>query len=218
MNRISRSIGGVLILLGFCANLWAQDTSFKYGVVGKHEDGMLYIVDNNAALNSGSHLKVNFEFPSATWFYVFYLSSDDNYSLVYSFAPETSVDLETNYDSLGWLVLDENIGQERFIFVASEHQLDQLEELIFNYDNASGKSRERFQKRIAKQFENFANPSEGGDQDENDTIQLTRRLEKSVMGGVTFRSTSDEEISAHSLSYEATGSHRSMAKFQVQHQ
>ena len=190
----------------------AQALTFHYGFIGEHDNQQLYVIEDGAALTSGAKLKLNFEYPEGNWFYVCYLSSTDEYALLYA----SNTGLDTNekiiFDTLGWLALDDNVGTETFTLISSEARLEKLETLFDNYSKAGDKSRKRFAKRISRALGDLEKQLES-----SGTLKMTQRLETPIMGGVTFRGVTAEEISQHSLSHMASGSKVANAVFVIQH-
>jgi len=190
----------------------AQALTFHYGFIGEHDNQQLYVIEDGATLTSGAKLKLNFEYPEGNWFYVCYLSSTDEYALLYA----SNTGLDTNeqviFDTLGWLALDDNVGTETFTLISSEARLEKLETLLDNYSKAGDKSRKRFAKRISRALEDLEKQLES-----SGTLKMTQRLETPIMGGVTFRGVTAEEISQYSLTHKASGSKVANAVFVIQH-
>ena len=190
----------------------AQALTFHYGFIGEHDNQQLYVIEDGAALTSGAKLKLNFEYPEGNWFYVCYLSSTDEYALLYA----SNTGLDTNekiiFDTLGWVALDDNVGTETFTLISSEARLEKLETLFDNYSKAGDKSRKRFAKRISRALEDLEKQLEP-----SGALKMTQRLETPIMGGLTFRGVTAEEISQHSLSHMASGSKVANAVFVIQH-
>ena len=190
----------------------AQALTFHYGFIGEHDNQQLYVIEDGAALTSGAKLKLNFEYPEGNWFYVCYLSSTDEYALLYA----SNTGLDTNeqiiFDTLGWLALDDNVGTETFTLISSEARLEKLETLFDNYSKAGDKSRKRFSKRISRALEDLEKQLES-----SGTLKMTQRLETPIIGGVTFRGVTADELSQHSLTHKASGSNVANAVFVIQH-
>ena len=190
----------------------AQALTFHYGFIGQNDDQQLYVIEDGAALTSGAKLKLNFEYAEGNWFYVCYLSSTDEYALLYA----SNTGLDTNeqiiFDTLGWLALDDNVGTETFTLISSEARLEKLETLFDNYSKAGDKSRKRFAKRISRALEDLEKQLES-----SGTLKMTQRLETPIMGGVTFRGVTADELSQHSLTHKASGSKVANAVFVIQH-
>ncbi|MCH1522119.1 MAG: hypothetical protein L7T80_04760 [Arenicellales bacterium] len=211
MKRLAISIIASLVV-GLAAPASAQQLTFHYGFIGQHDDQQLYIIEDRADLASGSKLKLNFEYPTGSWFYVCYLSSTDEHALLYASNTGLDANEQAIFDTVGWLALDENIGTETFTLIASERRLDTLETLFNNYSKASDKSRKRFAKRIARTLDDLQKQLK-----KSDSPQLTQRLDTPIMGGVTFRGVTGEEISQHSLSHKTNGDQIAKAIFVIQH-
>lgn len=190
----------------------AQALTFHYGFIGEHDNQQLYVIEDGAALTSGAKLKLNFEYAEGNWFYVCYLSSTDEYALLYA----SNTGLDTNeqiiFDTLGWLALDDNVGTETFTLISSEARLEKLETLFDNYSKAGDKSRKRFSKRISRALEDLEKQLES-----SGTLKMTQRLETPIIGGVTFRGVTADELSQHSLTHKASGSKVANAVFVIQH-
>ena len=211
MKRLAISIIASLVV-ALAAPAAAQPLTFHYGFIGQHDNQQLYVIEDGAALASGAKLKLNFEYPEGNWFYVCYLSSTDEYALLYA----SNTGLDTNeqiiFDTLGWLALDDNVGTETFTLISSEARLEKLETLFDNYSKAGDKSRKRFAKRISRALEDLEKQLES-----SGTLKMTQRLETPIMGGVTFRGVTAEEISQHSLTHKASGNKVANAVFVIQH-
>jgi hypothetical protein len=211
MKRLAISIIASLVV-GLAAPASAQQLTFHYGFIGQHDDQQLYVIEDRADLASGSKLKLNFEYATGSWFYVCYLSSTDEHALLYASNTGLDANEQAIFDTVGWLALDENIGTETFTLIASERRLDTLETLFNNYSKASDKSRKRFAKRIARTLDDLQKQLK-----KSDSPQLTQRLDTPIMGGVTFRGVTGEEISQHSLSHKTNGDQIAKAIFVIQH-
>ena len=211
MRKISIAAIAVCVAI-LTPQVIAQALTFHYGFIGQNDNQQLYVIEDGAALVSGAKLKLNFEYPEGNWFYVCYLSSTDEYALLYA----SNTGLDTNeqiiFDTLGWLALDDNVGTETFTLISSEARLEKLETLLDNYSKAGDKSRKRFAKRISRALEDLEKQLES-----SGTLKMTQRLDTPIMGGVTFRGVTAEEISQHSLSHKASGSKVANAVFVIRH-
>ena len=211
MKKLVSSIIAVLVA-ALAMPVAAQQLTFHYGFIGQHDDQELYVVENSVAVASGAKLKLNFEYPTGSWFYVCYLSSTDEHALLYASNTGLDANEQTIFDAVGWLALDENIGTETFTLIASERRLEKLETLFNNYSKASDKSRKRFAKRITRAFGDLQKQLE-----QSGTLKMAQRLDTPIMGGVTFRGVTGEEVSQHSLSHKTSGDQIAKAVFTIQH-
>ena len=209
------------LLLLICASGWlftatptvAGSIDFHYGVIGEQANNELFVIDHDATLTSGQTFKLNFQYATGNWFYVTYLSSTGEYALLYSSNKGAYPDKEQSFDTLGWLALDQNTGDETFTLIASEERLEDLEILFENYGKSGDKSRKRFAKRIASALDDLHKQLEGAE-----GAQLAQRLEAPIMGGVTFRGVTNDEVSQHSLTHKASGERIAEVVFVIKHQ
>ena len=191
----------------------ADSVEFHYGFIGEHPDNALYVVDNDAEMRSGQTFKLNFQFTTGNWFYVTYLSSTGEYALLYGSSKGAYPDNELSFDTLGWLALDQNKGNETFTLIASEGRLEDLEALFEKYGKASAASKKRFAKRITNALADLHKSLEGPG-----GTELVQRLDAPIMGGVTFRGVTNDEVTQHSLTHKATGERIAEAVFVIKHQ
>ena len=170
------------------------------------------MIEAGATLHSGDPLKLNFEHSKGTWFYICYRSTLDEYALLYSAKGRKSQRSEVAFGTLGWLALDQNVGEENFILIAAEKRLKKLEKFLASYKKAKGKSRKRFFKRIHALIEDLQ-----GVQSAGKGAVLAQRLEKPVIGGVAFRGTQNDEVLANSLTHEVIDDEVALTMFVIQH-
>ncbi len=209
----------VFVILFFSALLIAQDSneliSFRYGFIGQEADNpdSLFIVEDGSVLNSGDELKLNFEFGKGTFSYVAHLSSKEEYALLYSSSSQEETEkTDAIFTTLGWQSLDDVTGDEVFFLLSSGDRLQKLEDLFGKYNQAKGKSRRKFSKRIASELENLEKIDET-----KKSSQLVQRLEKPVMGGVTFRGGPVGLVMEQNLTHRSEGEKRTVAVFRIQH-
>ena len=99
-----------------------------------------------------------------------------------------------------------------FFLLSSGDRLQKLEDLFGKYNQAKGKSRRKFSKRIASELENLEKIDEP-----KKSSQLVQRLEKPVMGGVTFRGGPVGLVMEQNLTHRSEGEKRTVAVFRIQH-
>jgi len=191
----------------------ADPIDFHYGFIGEQPDNALYVVDNGTEMRSGQTFKLNFQFTTGNWFYVTYLSSTGEYALLYGSSKGAYPDKKLSFDTLGWFALDQNKGDETFTLIASEERLEDLEALFENYGKASAASKKRFAKRITNTLADLHKSLEGPE-----GTELVQRLDAPIMGGVTFRGVTNDEVTQHSLTHKATGERIAEAIFVIKHQ
>ena len=209
----------VFVILFFSALLIAQDSneliSFRYGFIGQEEDNpdSLFIVEDGSVLNSGDGFKLNFEFGKGTFSYVAHLSSKEEYALLYSSSSQEETEkTDAIFTTLGWKILDNKTGDEVFFLLSSSDRLLKLENLFDKHNQAKGKSRRKFSKRIASELRDLEKID-----DTKKSSQLVQRLEKPVMGGVTFRGGPVGLVMEQNLTHRSEGEKRTVAVFRIQH-
>jgi hypothetical protein len=131
---------------------------------------------------------------------------------LYSAKGRKSQQSEVAFGTLGWLALDQNVGEENFILIAAEKRLKKLEKFLASYKKAKGKSRNRFFKRIHALIEDLQ-----GVQSAGKGAVLAQRLKKPVIGGVAFRGTQNDEVLANSLTHEVIDDEVALTMFVIQH-
>ena len=191
-------------------------TFFRYGFIGKKPTNLdsLFIVENASTLNSGDQLRLNVEFEKGTFSYIIYQSSQNEFGLLYSSSSQSETEYsDAIYSTLNWRMLDNQVGDETFFLLSSQSRLFALEELFKDYDQAKSKSKQRIGKKIVRELDSFQN--EGKDKKSS---QLVQRLEKPVIGGVTFRGASEELIVEQSLTHSAIGDKRAIAVIKINHE
>ena len=211
---IHLKIGFIVLFLASVPNVQAGEVSFRYGFIGKQGTGAetLVVIEAGATLHSGDPLKLNFEHSKGTWFYICYRSTLDEYALLYSAKGRKSQRSEVAFGTLGWLALDQNVGEENFILIAAEKRLKKLEKFLASYKKAKGKSRKRYFKRIHALIEDLQ-----GVQSAGKGAVLAQRLEKPVIGGVAFRGRQNDEVLANSLTHEVIDDEVALTMFVIQH-
>ena len=207
-------IGFIVLLLAIVPNAQAGEVSFRYGFIGKQGTGdeTLAVIEAGATLHSGDPLKLNFEHSKGTWFYICYRSTLDEYALLYSAKGRKSKKSEVAFGTLGWLALDQNVGEENFILIASEKRLKKLEKFLASYKKAKGKSRKRFFKRIHALIEKLQ-----GGQSAGNGGALVPRLEVPVLTAVSIRG-AKIRITENSLMYKQSGDDAALTRFVIQRQ
>ena len=209
----------VFVILFFSALIVAQDSndflSFRYGFIGQKANNpdSLFLLEDGSVLNSGDWLKLNVEFEKGTYSYVIHLSSEEEYALLYTSSSQEETDMtDVIFTTLGWQSLDNVIGDEVFFLISSYDRILKLEDLFDKHNQAKGKSRRKFSRRITGELENI----EKIDEDKKPS-QLVQRLEKPVIGGVTFRGAAEGQIMEQSLTHKTAGGKRAVAVIKVNH-
>tara|TARA_B100001971_G_C18234190_1_gene565986 strand:- start:1270 stop:1923 length:654 start_codon:yes stop_codon:yes gene_type:complete len=193
-----------------------NSVSFRYGFIGKKaaKQDSLYIIENESPLKSGDLIKLNIEFTKGNYAYVVYLSSQNEYLLLYSSILQDSKSRRNRvFSTLPWMELDERTGLESFYFMVSDEQLVDFEKLLENYTRAKKKTKMKFHRRVQAAIEHLL----AGKVGEKSQSQV-KRLKKPVIGGVTFRGSPMDVITERSLMYESTGKGVASSVFLISHE
>ena len=209
----------ISVSLGFIIHAENMDNkvSFRFGFIGKKSTNLdsLFIVEDASTLNSGDQLRLNVDFEKGTFSYVIHHTSQNEYVLLYS----SSSHIENNKNNaifssfdVDWSILDNNIGEESFYLLSSKIRIIYLEELFKDYTQAKSKSKQRIGNKIARELDSFQN------EEDKKSSQLVQRLEKPVIGGVTFRGFTEGLIMEQSLTHSASGRGRTIAVMRINHE
>ncbi len=194
-----------LITFIFCFNLLqgegAEDISFRYGFMGQLQSNPDSTVElgDKSIVHTGDEVRINIGYLKDSYFYLIYLDSDGNYSLN---LPEDSTD-ENSQDTLYTTVLRGGLtnppGEESFYLINSKLPLSYLTKLLSRYDSAPNKAKIKLAKKIQVELDAL---------DPNAKAELSSiasRLDKPLVGGVTFRGDDDDELKDMSLTHECKG-------------
>ena len=194
-----------LITFIFCINLLqgdgAEDISFRYGFMGQLQSNPDSTVElgDKSIVQTGDAVSINIGYLKDSYFYLIYLDSDGNYSLN---LPEDSTD-ENRQDTLYTTVLGGGLtnppGDESFYLINSKLPLSYLTKLLSRYENAPDKAKIKLAKKIQVELDAL---------DPNAKAELSSiasRLDKPLVGGVTFRGDGDDELKDMSLTHECRG-------------
>ena len=209
----------ISVSFGFVIHAENMDNkvSFRYGFIGKKSTNLdsLFIVEDASTLHTGDQLRLNIEFEKGTFSYIIYQSSQNEFGLLYSSSSQSETEYsDVIYSTLNWRTLDNQAGDETFFLLSSQSRLFALEEHFKDYDQAKSKSKQRIGKKILRELDSFQN--EGKDKKSS---QLVQRLEKPVIGGVTYRGAVEELlIMEQSLTHSASGSGRTIAVIKINHE
>ncbi len=194
-----------LITFIFCINLLqgegAEDISFRYGFMGQLQSNPDSTVElgDQSIVHTGDEVRINIGYLKDSYFYLIYLDSDGNYSLN---LPEDSTD-ENSQDTLYTTVLRGGLtnppGEESFYLINSKLPLSYLTKLLSRYESAPNKAKIKLAKKIQVELDAL---------DPNAKAELSSiasRLDKPLVGGVTFRGDDDDELKDMSLTHECKG-------------
>jgi len=150
-----------------------NNLKFRFAIAAQvTADGKAKIipVENGTVLNSGDFIKFYLESLTVCYFYIFYVNSQGELSLLFpqhpdfeTFSPSTPIFVP---EQNSWFELDSKTGKESFYLLASETRLKHLENLYQNHLKITDKSARRLsQQSILKEIratsrDSLAKPAE----------------------------------------------------------
>ncbi len=178
-----------------------QDISFTYGFLGQlksNPDSTVELGDKSI-VHTSDEIMVNVGFANGSFFYLIYLDSEGIYSL---HLPTDSTN-ENRQDTIYTTILRGGLtnppGEESFYLINSKLPLSYLTKLLSRYENAPDKAKIKLAKKIQVELDAL---------DPNAKAELSSiasRLDKPLVGGVTFRGDDDDELKDMSLTHECKG-------------
>ena len=215
MFRNVRILAFFILLISFSKST-ENAVSFQYGFIGQKpaNPDSLFLLEDGSALNSGDQIKLNFEFEKGTYSYVVHLSSQKEYGFLYSSSSQEDINIaETIFTTLGWIELDDQKGDEIFYLISTNERLVKLEDLLEKYDRAKRRSKKRFYKRIKAELDQLQSSKRAVGKE-----QLVKRLDKLVIGGVTFRGKMEGLVMEQSLTHKCEGNNVAISVFWIIHE
>ncbi len=195
----------ILISFFFIGIFYCQSDSnfeFKYSILTKSAQNLddLVAVDDSSIIYSGDQIRINIGYLPETYFYVIYVDTESNYSIIYSKKSElTKIANSLYFDTvLPWTKFVDPPGFETFYLINSRNKLEDLELSFSQYAKASGKMKLKLSKRIQSNIDNL-NPTH------QSMSHFASRLEDPLVGGVTFRGEDENKISDMSVTHSCKG-------------
>jgi hypothetical protein len=171
-----------------------DEIGFLYGILGRlsPQNDVATVLQDTAKIHTGDQVRINAGYKKGTHLYVIYKGSEGEFALLY---PENdnvlsnSVDLpDTIYATvLPWSPFTDPTGYETFFLINSTTVRENLTNLFKRYDKTNEKGRKKLAKKIQNEIDSL-NPDI-----KQDLSTLGSRLNKPVVGGVTFRGDDDED-------------------------
>ena len=191
----------IILIAGVFAGSLEKDISFRYGLLGQRQSNPDSTVElgDNSIVHTGDDIRINIGYVNNSYFYLIYLDSDGSYSL---FLPEVSRN-ENSQDTLYTTVLRGGLtdppGNETFYLINSLSPCTDLAKLVNRYDKAPPKGQTKLSRKIQAQL-NALDPNA-----KVELASITSRLDKPLVGGVSFRGDDDEQVKDMSLTHECKG-------------
>ena len=183
-----------------------DDIGFLYGVLGRmnFEDDTVMVLEDTSIIHTGNEIKINAGYLKDTHFYVIYKGSEGEFDLLYSNDKnmvENLVDLpDTIYTPvLNWTRFSDPVGYETFFLINSTLAQENLEKLFKHYNKVNEKGKIKLAKKIQDEIDNL-DPEK-----KRNLASIGSRLNKPVVGGVTFRGDDEDELKGLSLTHSCMG-------------
>ena len=196
-----------LTLLSLVFSLGEDDNiGFLYGVLGRFsfQDDTTMILEDSSIINTGDEVRINAGYLQGTYFYVIYKGSSGEFDLLYPSKNKLVSNIDELQDTiyttvLPWIPFSVPIGDETFFLINSNSKQGKLMDLFRRYDKTNEKNRIKIAKKIQKELENL-NP-----ETIVDLANISSRLNKPVLGGVTYRADGKDKLSDISLTHTCLG-------------
>ena len=160
------------------------DIGFKYGFLSKssNDSDNITILSDSSIIHTGDLLKINIGYKNKTNFYIVYKDAVGSYVNLYSKEDEKKSNQDTLYvPVLYWSEMLQPPGIETFYFINSNNSLSELAQIMKRYEKAPPKGKSKLAIKIQEKIDAL-------DPDMYDDItSIASRLDKPVVGGVSFR-------------------------------
>ena len=197
----------IIITSIFCADEKKSNIGFKYGLLGQMKsspDSTVELLDGYV-IHTDDKVRINVGYVKESSFYLVYIGSAGEVMMLYQKLlegnPHEEAKPDTIYASaLPWSPLSDPPGYETFYFINSRAPLTELTKLMGRYNKAPEKAKIKLANRIQRLIDNL-DPNIKGD-----IALIPNRLDKPMVGGVTFRGDDDDNLKDMSLTHTCTGS------------
>ena len=183
-----------------------DEIGFLYGMLGHIDsyDDTSMVLQDSSIIHTGDEIRINAGYKKDTHFYVIYKGSEGEYILLY---PEDSKHLDhvanlpdTIYTTiLHWTKLTDPTGYETFFLINSSFVLEDLLNLMKRYDKVNAKGKMKLAKKIQLEIDDL------DPETKQDLASIGSRLDKPIVGGVTFRGDDGEALKDMSLTHSCNG-------------
>jgi len=172
-----------------------QELKLDYSVLHRVQGSdTITSIESGAIISDGDNLKINVQFKNNFTCYVIYEDPDHNIAFLYNSSSDSLKKISPYFYNTKWLKFSPPLGIETLYFILSQSPLITLEKVVVDLGVSSGGRARKFFKRFTSEINKLSSPNK------NSTL-LTTRLDKPIVGGVTFRG-DEGEINAYSLTHE----------------
>ena len=200
----------IFVLFVFIASVSADDNveiGFRYGLLGRVESkpDSTVVLSDSSIIHTGDEVQVNVGFLSGSSFLLIFKGSKDEYSLFYKYSGSINSNAVSKQDTTYKIAFPFNAfsdppGLETFYLINSITPQVELIKLLGRYEKAPEKAQVKLANQIQAKIDAL-NPNIKGD-----IADVQIRLDKPMVGGVSFRGEDDDGIHDMSVTHECKGS------------
>ena len=200
----------IFVLFVFIASVSADDNveiGFRYGLLGRVESkpDSTVVLSDSSIIYTGDEVKVNVGFLSESSFLLIFNSSEGEFDIFYKYSGNINSNAVSKQDTTYRTVFPFNTfidppGLETFYLINSITSQLELIKLIGRYERAPEKAQVKLANQIQAKIDAL-NPNIKGD-----IADVQSRLDKPMVGGVSFRGEEDDGIHDMSVTHECKGS------------
>lgn len=199
--HVKKNFSILLLLFGSFIYSEINDSKIllQYGVLHRsYKNDDFQSIESGASVYDNDEIRINVQFADSLACYIIYQDPEDNVILLYN--SEESVDSDSTslfFGTTGTQMFFPPSGEETIYLLLSKNPLNKLEKIIRDLNNSSGMRAKKFFKRFLLEIEKISKP-------QKKISNISARLDKPVVGGVSFRG-DDDDITLYSLTHEAVG-------------
>ena len=198
----------VLFLISLVFSIDEQDDiGFLYGVLGhlNFQNDTTTVLQDTSVIHTGDEVRINVGYQKETHFYVIFNDSEGEFDLLYpgnNKMIDNMVDLpDTIYTTvLHWTQFSDPAGYETFFLINSNNEQEHLLDLFMHYEKVNDKGRKKVAKKIQQEIEKI------DPENKRNLKSVGSRLDKPIMGGITYRADDEDEVMDISLTHYCRGS------------
>ena len=216
MYTSSRILVLISTSLFFCSILFAgtkEELLLEYSVLHRAQGSdVINSLEIGDTIKTADDLRINAQFKNHLVCYIIYEDPHKNVTFLYNSSSGQKKNSEIHFHTTDWLKFSLPVGVETIYLILSHTQLIALEKLVKDIGISSGGRARKFYKRFNAEIDKLSSP-------EDNSTQLATRLDKPIVGGVSFRG-DDDELNGYSLTHEIRESDANIIieTFILQHQ
>ncbi len=204
----------LILLISLATSLAATDmTGFRYGMVKQSVDDEdeITIVEDTTQLKIGDRVRLNVEFPNGDFFYAISYNANRASLMYSSHSQDNQAEADSIFTTLPWIEINDMNIQDRYVLMSSRTSQTKLVELFQQYQSVSGKVKDKFFRKIIAHLDDIRTGREYPEYKQMPVI----RLERPVIGGVTFRGKMNFVLVEQSLTHSCSGEEVAVAEIHL---